>query len=197
MKTKKILVLALAALLLVVVSVAGTVAYLTATSGPVTNTFTPTTLIVGLAETQPENKTAPMIPGTTIAKDPKVTYSTDVPAYVFVEVTEAIGEGLTFSNYIGYSVITGTDKWQQVTGVNNVYYMEVAAGNSPEGGISVIQDISTTPVADQVTVKADLELADMTKLDAETKYPTLTFNAYIIQKDPFATAADAWAELNP
>lgn len=50
---KKILVLALAALLLVAVSVAGTVAYLTAKTDPVTNTFKPSTLSVTLSEETP------------------------------------------------------------------------------------------------------------------------------------------------
>lgn len=201
MKTKKILVMALAALLLVAVSVAGTIAYLTAQSDPVTNTFTPSTLSVYLNETQPTNKTAQMIPGATIDKDPKVTYSTDVPAYIFVEVTESIGADLDFDKYIGYSVITtGDNKWTELS--PGVYYMEVAAGSNTTG-ISVIQDASEPPVADKVTVK-NVTLADMTALknpdDANdtSKYPKLTFQAYIIQKANGATdftPTEAWAQV--
>lgn len=195
---KKILVLALAALLLVAVSVAGTVAYLTATTAPVTNTFTPSTLSVAIEESKPSNKTAPMVPGAAIEKNPKVTYATDVPAYVFVKVTESIGTGLTFSDYIDYSVITD-GKWTALSSATGVYYMEVAAGSSPEGGISVIQDANK--VADQVTVKSALKVLDMTALknadDATdtSKYPKLTFEAYIIQKEPFNSASTAWNEL--
>ena len=47
---KKILVLALAALLLVAVSVAGTVAYLTATTDPVENTFTAESIEIVIRE---------------------------------------------------------------------------------------------------------------------------------------------------
>lgn len=197
MKNKKMLVLVAAIALLLCVAVGGTLAWLTADSGdPLVNTFTPTSMTVDVAETTGANY--PMVPGTSIAKNPKVTYTTDVPAYVFVEVTESIGEDLTFSNYIGYDVITGAGNWTKLTGVDgvdNVYYMEVAAGNNPEGGISVIQDKSTPPVADKVTVNADLELEDMTKLDDKSKYPKLTFNAYIIQKDPFTSAAAAWENV--
>lgn len=199
---KKILVLALAALLLVAVSVAGTVAYLTATTTPVTNTFTPTTLSVDVKEDnlQATSKTIEMIPGTSVAKDPKVTYSTDIPAYVFVKVTESIGAGLTFSDYIGYSVITsGEKKWNALDSAPDVYYMEVTKGSNPEGGISVIQDSKGT--ADKVTIKESVDLTAMKKLlnvngeIDDTKCPKLTFEAFIIQKEPFGSAAAAWNEL--
>ena len=46
-----------------------------------------------------------------------------------------------------------------------------------------------------VTVKSDVtkEMLETAKTDA----PTLTFQAYAIQKDHFATADAAWAKVNP
>lgn len=200
---KKILVLALAALLLVAVSVAGTVAYLTATTTPVTNTFKPSTLSVSIDETLPADKTAQMIPGATIDKNPKVSYTTDVPAYVFVKVTESIGADLNFSDYIEYSVITtGDNAWKELS--DGVYYMSVEKGSNPPDGISVIQDANK--VTDKVTVKSDLKLADMTAIQNKdddtdtTKYPKLTFQAYIIQMangEADFTPEQAWNQLNP
>lgn len=200
---KKILVLLVAAVLLVAVSVAGTVAYLTAQTGEITNTFTPATLSVNLNESKPANKIAQMVPGATIEKDPKVTYTTDVPAYVFVKVTEQIGSNLSFDAYIDYSVITGTGAWTALDGFDGVYYMAVEKDGCPEGGISIIQDASNPPVADKVTVK-NIGLAEMQALvndsDANdmSKYPKLSFQAYIIQQLGFEdNPAGAWAELNP
>lgn len=193
---KKVLVLALAALLLVAVSVAGTMAYLTAKTDPVTNTFKPSTLSVGITETVA--KDIQIIPGVSVKKDPKVTYSTDVPAYLFVEVTEAIGPNLVFSKYVNYSVITGDGAWNVVknegVGSNkqkNVYYMEVGAGKN-ETGISVIQDANEVP--DQVTFE-NVNLEDMDAIDNAACYPQLVFKAYIIQKEPFDSALAAWYEL--
>lgn len=190
---KKILVMTLAALLLVAVSVAGTVAYLTTSSEEVTNIFEPTTVDVGVEESDNEYK---LIPGTSISKDPKVTYKTpDFASYVFVKVTESIKDGLTFSDYIGYDVITtGDKKWTALPGEDGVYYMEVPAGEDTDG-ISVIQDMNGTP--DMVTVKEDLTLEDMTALGTnQDDYPQLTFKSYIIQKDPFKSVEDAWANVD-
>lgn len=193
---KKILVLALAALLLVAVSVAGTVAYLTAKTDPVTNTFKPSTLSVTLSEETPasNNRNIQMVPGTSVTKDPKVSYTTDVPAYVFVKVTETIGGDLIFDTYIGYDVITtGDNKWTRLE--DGLYYMEVAAGS--QNNISIIQDKTTpTPKADKVTIK-NVTLTEMEALKKleETAYPKLTFEAFIIQKEPFGSAAAAWAEV--
>lgn len=190
---KKILVMTLAALLLVAVSVAGTVAYLTTSSDEVTNIFEPTTVDVDVEETTNEYK---LIPGTSISKDPKVTYKTpDFASYVFVKVTESIKDGLEFDKYIGYDVITTGEKaWTALPDEDGVYYMEVPAGEDATG-ISVIQDKNGTP--DMVTVNEELTLDDMTALGAnEADYPQLIFQSYIIQKDPFGDdVATAWANV--
>lgn len=135
-----------------------------------------------------------MVPGTSVTKDPKVSYTTDVPAYVFVKVTETIGGDLSFDTYIGYDVITtGDNKWTRLE--DGLYYMEVAAGS--QNNISIIQDKTTpTPQADKVTIK-NVTLTEMEALKKleETAYPKLAFEAYIIQKEPFGSAAAAWAEV--
>ena len=73
----KALLLTLCAVLLVAVSVPGTMAYLTSKTQVITNTFTVGNINIELTETKPESKPeskqAKIIPGVDIEKDPKVT----------------------------------------------------------------------------------------------------------------------------
>lgn len=69
----KALLLTLCAVLLVAVSVPGTMAYLTSKTQVITNTFTVGNINIELTETKPENQQAKIIPGVDIVKDPKVT----------------------------------------------------------------------------------------------------------------------------
>nr|MDY5756504.1 hypothetical protein [Eubacteriales bacterium] len=87
---KKGLALVLALTLLVVGVVAGTLAWLTAKSDVVTNTFTTSDINITLEETEGgTNKEFKMIPGWTIEKDPKVTVvAGSEDCYLFVKVEE-------------------------------------------------------------------------------------------------------------
>ena len=163
MKMKKILALALSALLLVAVGVGGTLAWLTAESSTITNTFEPTTLSVSVAETK-ENFT--MIPGATIEKDPKVSYTSDVDAWLFVEITESAN----LDAFITYGIADG---WTIVPGTTNVYYRQVAATPN-EGPFSVIEDAAGT--VDQVTVNNTVtkEMMDALKNATAQKPPCLS-----------------------
>ena len=67
---KKILVACLCVALAVLTIAGTTLAYLTATTESVTNTFTVGNIDITLAETKTDFK---MVPGSTIAKDPMVT----------------------------------------------------------------------------------------------------------------------------
>lgn len=69
----KALLLTLCAVLLVAVSVLGTMAYLTSKTQVITNTFTVGNINIELTETKPGNQQAKIIPGVDIVKDPKVT----------------------------------------------------------------------------------------------------------------------------
>lgn len=81
--TKTMLII-LAMMLLVGATVGGTLAWLTANSGPVTNTFTVGKITIELTET---NNTYKVVPGATDAKDPKVTVEEgSEPCYVYVTV---------------------------------------------------------------------------------------------------------------
>ena len=171
------------ALVLVValVSVGGTIAWLTATTTPVTNTFTVGNIDIALAETTSNYK---MVPGNTIAKDPTVTVKANSEAcWLFVKIEESDN----LKSYIDYSVAEG---WTALTGVTGVYYREVAA-TTTDTAFSVL-------TSDQVTVKNTVTKADMDAIANNTaSKPTLTFTAYACQKDNVADAATAWSKLNP
>ena len=170
---KKILVLSLAALLLVAVSVGGTIAYLQDATQSVENVFTTSHVDIKLEETE---RTYKMIPGTDLPKDPKVTVLANSEAcWVFVKIVE---EG-DVADYIEYSVAS---PWQPVPGVAGVYYIDQAATAA-----DVPYPVLT---GNQVTVKENLDNADMTAAEAEE--PKLTFTAYAVQKEAAASAAAAW-----
>lgn len=174
---KKTLALVLALTLLVAGVVGGTLAWLTDQTAEVKNTFTVGDINIGLTETTADYK---MVPGNTIAKDPTVTVKANSEAcWLFVKVTES--ENL--DTFITYAIAEG---WTALPGVDGVYYREVPA-SAADQTFSVL-------AGDAVTVKSDVT---RTMLEtAKTDAPTLTFKAYAIQRDHFATADAAWAEVS-
>lgn len=184
----KALLLALCAVLLVAVSVLGTMAYLTSKTQVITNTFTVGDINIELTETKPESKQAKIIPGVDIEKDPKVTVKKDSEAcWLFVEVKE---EGTFVANKVTYSIADG---WTALPGVDGVYYREVAAvtadtdfyvlkGNETyKYGVVIVSDELTKDEVDTIT---------------DGNQPKLTFTAYAVQKEGIDTAAAAWEKVN-
>lgn len=173
---KKTLALVLALTLLVAGVVGGTLAWLTDQTAEVKNTFTVGDINIGLTETTADYK---MVPGNTIAKDPTVTVQANSEAcWLFVQVTKS--ENL--DTFITYAIAEG---WTELQ--DGVYYREVPA-SAADQTFSVLAG-NTVTVNNTVT-KTMLETA---KTDA----PTLTFQAYAVQKDNVASASDAWAKVNP
>lgn len=174
---KKTLALVLALTLLVAGVVGGTLAWLTDQTAEVKNTFTVGDINIDLTETTTDYK---MVPGNTIAKDPTVTVKANSEAcWLFVKVTESTD----LKDFITYAIAEG---WTALPGVDGVYYREVPA-SAADQTFSVL-------AGDAVTVKSDVT---RTMLEtAKTDAPTLTFQAYAIQKDHFATADAAWAEVS-
>ena len=173
---KKTLALILALVMVFGAAVGGTIAWLTATTTEVKNTFTVGNIDIELKETTNDYK---MVPGNEIDKDPKVTVKANSEAcWLFVKIDES--ENL--DNFISYSVDSGWTKLQ-----DGVYYREVGATTT---------DV-TYPVLTDNKV-AVLTTVDKTAMDGltEATYPTLTFKAYAIQKANFNTAALAWAEVS-
>lgn len=186
---KKSLALVLALAMIVVCVVGGTLAWLTATTPEVKNTFTAGDINITLAES--ENLDLKMIPGYTIAKDPKVTVKAgSEKCYLFVKVDKSAN----FDTFMTYEMAAG---WTQGDGTNipsNVYYREVAASTDNQE-FGVLKN-------DQVTVNDTVTKADMDGLKANVAtQPTLTFTAYACQYNNSNgtnfTPAQAWAKVNP
>ena len=188
---KKSLALVLALAMIVVCVVGGTLAWLIATTPEVKNTFTYGDINIKLEETDATvsadgsaTKEFKMIPGYTIAKDPKVTVKADSEkCYLFVKVAESDN----FDTFMTYDMADG---WTALAGVNGVYYRVVdASATNQEFG--VLKN-------DKVTVSGDVTKAMLNNLTENTQ-PTLTFTAYACQYNssngtPFAVA-DAWAKV--
>lgn len=177
---KKILVACLCVALAVLTIAGTTLAYLTATTDSVENTFTVGNIDITLTETTRDYK---MVPGSPIAKDPKVTVKAGSEAcWLFVKVEESTN----LDDFITYTIADG---WTALTGEDGVYYCEVSA-TTTNTDYAVLKD-------NQVTVNTTVTKAMMDALQVEgTTQPTLTFTAYAVQKAGFTTAAAAWAEVN-
>ena len=183
---KKGLALVLALALMVVGAVAGTLAWLTAKSDTVTNTFTTSDIKVKLEETTGTNYK--MIPGYTISKNPKATVlSGSEECYLFVKLDKSA----SFDTYLEYVIADG---WTKLDGVDTVYYRVV------DGTTNQIGTAYSVLKGDQVTVKGSVTKEQMNDLDVEgaTK-PTLTITAYASQLHKNATEtfspSDAWSNI--
>lgn len=188
---KKSLALVLALAMIVVCVVGGTLAWLTATTGSVTNTFTYGDINIKLEETDATvsadgsaTKEFKMIPGYTIDKDPKVTVKAgSEKCYLFVKVAESDN----FDTFMTYDMADG---WTALAGVNGVYYRVVdASATNQEFG--VLKN-------DKVTVSGDVTKTMLNGLTEATQ-PTLTFTAYACQYNSSNgtsfTAEAAWAKV--
>lgn len=181
---KKIAISIVALALVLCCAIGGTLAWLTAESDTVTNTFTVGDINIELKETTNDYK---MVPGNTIAKDPKVTVKAGSEAcYLFVKVEKSSN----FGTFLEYAMATG---WTQLKDTNNkdvdgVFYREVDAATAKAGtSYPVLAD-------NEVTVKGEVTKGQLDALTEATR-PTLTFTAYAVQKDNIANAYTAWTKI--
>lgn len=185
---KKTVVLLLALVLVFGCAVGGTVAWLTAKTDTVTNTFTAGNINITLTETTGD--TYKMVPGAEIPKDPVVTVKAGSEAcWLFVKAEE--------SNSGAYLTFELADGWLEVDDVDNVFYREVDASNTDQA-FPVIKDnkvtVNTSVTKDMMDAIDGIN-ADGSPAAAElANRPTLTATAYAVQKTGFGTAALAWEE---
>ena len=187
--SSKSLALMMACVLLVGCFVGGTVAWLTAQTSEVKNTFSTSDIGVELEESK--NLDLKMIPGWDITKDPKAWITEDSEAaYLFVKVEKSAN----FDTFMTYEIAKGWTELSSVVSTNyKVYYREVDATQMGEdNAFDILKD-------NKVTV---LESVTKDKMSADDfKEPTLTFTAYTHQlyRDENSTkfeAENAWSNLN-
>ena len=199
-KAKKVIALTLCAVMLVVGSVAGTMAYLTSTTATVTNTFTVGNVTITLDEAdvnlygekvvvvdgkdvvatadnmnQVERVTSndyKLIPGHNYVKDPTVHVgATSEDSWLIVKVTNPIS-GIEAGTTIANQM---ADKWTAIDEEKGIYAYNdvVSAGND----IVVFEEFTIAGTADVASHNGE----------------SITVQAYAIQEDGFDSAAAAWA----
>ena len=187
-KAKKILILALCALLLVGATIAGTVAYLTSTDS-VENTFTVGNVAITMVEsvvdeygaktsgTTDTGNTYKLIPGHEYTKDPTIKVSEgSEDCYIFVEIDNGLGAD---------AALTMSADWAKVSKTENksVWVYGTAAEPVPVGA----ENDAVVPF----TAFTFGEEADPAAYSAAK----ITVTAYAIQADGLdaKTAAELWA----
>lgn len=207
---KKILAVVLAVVILAVAAVGATLAYLTAKSDTLTNTFTLGNVSIELDEPNWVNGQK-LIPGATYTKDPQVTVgATSEDCYVFVKLVEDNGaladddEGTA-----GVDETVDALEWEIAAGwtklENGVYYRKVTDENGDKNkALKVLAD-------DEITVSGGLTQEHINQLqptadteDTDPALPSLTITAYAIQSNNLDTAeveeaaiaAYAWSQVS-
>ena len=209
MKTaRKVLVLALCAVLLVSATIMGTMAYLTS-SDEVVNTFTVGNVQIKLdeAKANPDGSLVAnadrvkansykLLPGHTYNKDPMVTVlKGSESSYIKMTVTFSKADALDAifnpngadmtSIFNGYDSTNWTYKGNTEDTVNKTrtyefWYKEaVAAPND---------NVALDALFDSITVPGTITNAQLATIEGMT----ITVNAYAIQADGFTTAEAAW-----
>ena len=178
----KTFVAMLALVLVIGCAVGGTVAWLTAQTGPVVNTFTYGDINIDLKETTGNDYK--IIPGVDIEKDPKVIVKANSEAcWLFVKVEEG---GTFVDRKVTYSIAKGWTRGNGTDIPENVYYRKVDAVTS-DTDFAVLKD-------NKICVSENLTKSDIQSI---TVQPKLTFTAYAVQQDGITDVADAWAKANP
>ena len=209
MKTaRKVLIIALCAVLLVSISVMGTMAYLTSKDS-VTNTFTVGKVAIKLDEAKAnadgtlvqgadrvDANSYKLLPGQTYNKDPMVTVLKDSEkSYIRMTVTVSKAKELDaifapagadlLSIFNGYDGATWLYKGDTDNADNTrtyeFWYKEAVA--APDA------DVALDALFDSITVPGSITNAQLATIEGMT----ITVNAYAIQADGFGTADLAWA----
>ena len=185
-KITKALAVVLCALLLVVATIMGTIAYLTSET-TVSNTFTAGKVAITLDEAKtdkygvkqgdarvsgtPYNEYK-LIPGHTYVKDAKITVSADSEScYLFVKLDPA---------FLALCDVTMGANWTVLDSAKGLYYYTAPAAKE-----------SVVPAITSFTIKAALTAENLVAFTtAESK--TVDIVAYAVQSDGFNSATEAW-----
>ena len=191
---KKILAGVLACVLLIGIGVGGTLAWLSANSADVVNTFTVGNINIKLDEAPLKSDgtldtaatrvtsidTYKMVPGTVLPKDPKATVlANSEECWLFVKIIESTDA--KFSDFMSYEIADG---WTSLG--DGVYYQtQTVKLSDKDQGFGILKN-------DQVKVKDTVTKEMMDAVDA-AKLPKLTFKAFAHQAAnvDFATASAA------
>ena len=190
LRIKRVLLTASLMVLVAVVSIGGTIAWLQDDTEAITNTFAPTGIDITLDETV-ENEFA-LIPSKEYPKDPIVTVvgnEKNVDIYLFVKFEELAPDNKTTRDYLDYtSTLDTTNGWTQGDGntiPDDVWYRTVPASTTDQEWHLL--------AGDKVTVLDSLTKDDMPNANEVQ----LKYTAYAIQTAGFeSNVAAAWAQAS-
>ena len=216
-KAKKVVALLLCAVLLVVGSVTGTMAYLTS-KATVTNTFAVGNVTITLDETDVDNSTQgdrdianayQLFPGHEYDKDPIVHVQPNSEnCYLFVKVENGIEAIETASSEGTIAAQLANNHWKEIT-IDNispagakvyVYAVDTDAKTMVEKSASVIDKTLFTKfkIASDVVGgnKPNADPSDTNKYLGDYAGATIAVTAYAVQADGFdtKTPAQIWTE---
>lgn len=184
--SSKMFIMMLALVLVFGCAVGGTIAWLTATSATVENTFTYGDINIELTETKPIGQEAKIIPGVNIDKDPKVTVKAGSEAcWLFVKVKETDWPEFKEADgtrKISYNI---ANDWTLVPGETGVYYRTIDTMTTVDTDYAILKD-------NKVTVSENLLKTEVSTLATAGAQFKLTFTAYAVQKDGINDVATAW-----
>lgn len=190
---KKVFAMLLAVVLLIGIGVGGTLAWLSATSGTVTNTFTVGDVNIELKEHDlkadgtldtntevAEENTYKIVPGDTQPKDPFVRVEKNSEdSWIFVQVKEvnnAVTGNDEASKYVTWAIAEG---WTQLGVANNGVstYYRTANYTTSTGDVTYAVLNGNKVTYDEDLTKANLEAV------ADTNKPQLIFKAFAVQAE--------------
>lgn len=213
--TVKLVTLVMVLALILGCAIGGTLAWLVTNTGPVVNTFTVGNINIELTETFTDKSSndksgndiwkGKMVPGTDLAKDPKVTVKANSEdCWLFVKIEEAgtvtvDNKTYTFGDFIEYAV-GSTWETVDVAGESYKLYAMKVTASAANQDFYVLKGIGDGELKNgYVTIKSTVT-KDMMDNVTDANAPKLTFTAYAIQSDnltkdgkPVESAADAWA----
>ena len=183
---RKVLPVLALVLVVAVASVGGTIAWLTATSDTVTNTFTTSDITIELTETT--KGPYKIVPGATVDKDPTATVkSGSEKCYLYVKITNNL--------LIGNATVATYD-------ITTDWILVGESGNTKLYRYKEIVDASTGNVKKDVFTHVSYDSTAITKDNiAQLKDKTIVLQAYAHQSDNTTqdvadAAAKDWASIN-
>lgn len=206
---KKIVAMVLAVVLLIGVGVGGTLAWLSATSGTVTNTFTVGDVNIELKEHDlvdgalttdevTEENTYKIVPGDTQPKDPFVRVEANSEdSWIFVQVQEVNNTVTGNENASKYVTWEIADGWTQLGTTENgvsTYYRTANYTTVSENVTYYVLKGNEDSVNGIVIYDSDLTKANLDTVTDNTK-PQLIFKAFAVQNEAGTDAAAAWNQI--
>lgn len=142
---KKTLTILATLALVAAISIGGTLAYLTAKTDAVTNTFTFGNMSLTLDETY--EKDSKIYPGAKIAKTPVVSVGAkSEPCYVYAKIDNGFGT---------YAKLDISDDWSLVSGTTNIYRYKDVVDNSASDTAEALTALFTTVTIDGESVTTE------------------------------------------